>query len=820
MKKIISFSVLFILLCSFSIVIQNHFTELVSEKLEQYSTTNSPEKIYVHTDKPYYALDETIWFTSYLVDGITHEKSKKSWVIYVELIDEKDSLVSKKKLFTNNIAAAGDFKIEKNWKSGKYLLRAYTNYMRNKSADFFFKKEINIWSADKADSLELSLVKPSGPDLSFQQIKPDLQFFPEGGDLVENLRSKVVIKVKGVGLKDITFSGKILNAQNDIISNFGTSKFGLGVFSISPQPEKTYYAKLEVNGVEYKYPLPKALPQGHTLGVINAGNHIIVNVKSNETMALSNTYLVVHQRGKQILNKFEPEPKDSYTLKIPVDNLKDGVVHLTLFDATGNPVCERLVFIANDNNKGIIEIKKDKGVLGTRKRQTIQITTKDQNGAVLPSHLSMSVRDLNAFPYNRFHKNIKTYLLLNSDLRGDIENPGYFFDEIDSKKRYLLDLTMLTNGWRRFTWKDLLYNKDTNSFDAEKGIYISGRTKRLKKPYGPVSAPTRLTFYGENIIQEPVKKSNISGEFKFGPFIFFDSIQTIVESRLTDFKSEREADRNILILIDQNEEQPKVNHNRVTKNNIASNLQLENYIKVTKYIQQLNFELDQQRQQLEEVTIIAKKKEDYEKREEDMNNQTDYGFPSNRLDLETDFIDYGQTVFDLLATVPGVSVFNDSIYIRGGTGSPLVLLDKFEVDMDFLSSLQASEISFIDVLKGADAALYPNSGNGVIAIYSKTGNTSFSRNIKRKPGIIDFPAKGFYTAKKFYAPDHLSGFEEATKPDIRTTLHWEPKITINNEGGQDISFFTSDSKSDYLIEIEGVSQSGIPLHAVSTFNVD
>ena len=184
MKKIIAFSILCILLCSFSFVFQNHFKELVNEKLEEYSTTNAPEKIYVHTDKPYYSLNETIWFTSYLVDGITHEKSDKSWVIHVELFDEKDSLVSKKKLFTNTISAAGDFKIDKTWKSGKYLLRAYTNYMRNNSADYFFKKEINIWSTDTADSLKLALLKPEGTKTSpsFQQTRPDLQFFPEGGD--------------------------------------------------------------------------------------------------------------------------------------------------------------------------------------------------------------------------------------------------------------------------------------------------------------------------------------------------------------------------------------------------------------------------------------------------------------------------------------------------------------------------------------------------------------------------------------------------------------------------------------------------------------
>lgn len=824
MKKNIALFVLLILFCSFSIFNKNYFAELVEEKLEEYSTSFAPEKIYLHTDKPFYAIDETIWYTSYLVNGITHEKAEKSWVIHVELFDEQDSIVSKKRLFTNLYSVAGDIKIDKNWKPGKYVLRAYTNYMRNNSPDYFFKKEINIWDVDKLDSLTTNSGKDSEitDNKTFKQIKPDLHFYPEGGHLVENVRGKVAIKIKNVGLNNASFSGVIVNDKDEVVSDFQTSEFGLSIFTLSPKPSANYFAKLEVNGVAYKYELPKALQNGFSLGALNTGNSIIVNVNSNTPTGLLNTYLVAHQRGKLVLGKFQSEQTNNYTFKIPTATLKDGVMHLTLFDTTGNPVNERLVFVSNKNEKGFLEIKKAKEVVGNRKEQTISITAKDNNGNVLPSFLSMSIRDLNAFPYNRFDRNIKTYLLLNSDLRGEIESPGYFFDgEFTKKKQYLLDLVMLTNGWRRFTWQDLLFEKKKTPYSPEKGIYISGKTQRLKKPYGPIPAATRLTFYGENnISQEPTIKTDITGRFSFGPFIFFDSIQTIVESRITDFKSKDDKDRELLILVDQNEnDSPELNRTSIKETMLSKELQLENYSKVTKYIRELNEELDQKIQKLDEVTVIANLEEAVDERQEQMNNSTDYGYPTNRLDLETDYIESGQTIFDLLNTIPGVTAFNDSITIRQGTGTPLILLDKFPVEIEFLQSIMAAEVSFVDVLKGADAAFYPRGGNGVIAIYTKTGYSNIYRNVKRKPGIIDFAAEGFYTAKEFYAPDHASGFDAVT-PDIRTTLHWEPKIVIDSELGKDISFFTCDSDSDYLIEVQGISKSGIPLYSTTTFSVD
>ena len=820
MKKVLSFCALCLILTSFVVFNKNNFTDLVQEKLQNYNTQEWPEKVYVHTDKPYYSLDEKIWFTAYLVNGITHTISTKSSVLYVELINDKDSILDKKKLFINDISAAGDFKIGKDWKEGNYLLRGLTNYMRNSDPDYFFQKEITIWGLDEKEELASLENADSSQEATISE-KPNLNFYPEGGYLVENVTNKVAIKIKNDIYNKINLSGNITDNDNNVVSQFSTIDFGLGLFMLTPEPNKTYYANLEVNSSEYKYLLPKALPLGYAISVFNRGDQFLIDVKSTMAKGLAGTYLVAHQRGEILFNKLETEDKNNYYLKLPVNELRDGVTHLTLFNPEGNPVCERLVFVENPKNKAAIEIKKDKDVLGTREKISLNLNVKDSDGNNLPSHLSMSVRDLNTFPYNNRSENIKTWLLLNSDLRGEVKDPGYFFEkDADFKSRYLLDLVMMTNGWRRFTWESLLYGKKKlNKFPVEKGITISGTTKFLKSPYTATPAATRLTFLGKPISQEPIQKSDSHGKFSFGPFIFFDSIQTLVESRLTDFKSIEENDRNVLILMDQEKPSPTVTRNIVLKSNKSIESQIANFLKISKYISDVNFEYEQQRQKLEEITIIARKKAEESERKKEMNSRTRYGFPSNRLDVESDISLSSQTVLDLLRRFPGVNVFGNSVSIRGG-GNPKVLLDNFEVDVDFLTYLTANDVSFIDVLKGPASALFSNAGNGVIAIYSKTGNSRFTRNVKRKPGIINFAAEGFYTAREFYSRDPINGFDEDIKADIRTTLHWEPKIKIT-EGhkSKEISFFTCDIKSDYIIEVEGISDSGIPLHQISTFSV-
>lgn len=819
MIKKISF--LFLILSLVSFVFITNFSELVMKKLENYEK-EYPEKVYVQTDKPYYVTGDDIWFTSYLVNGITHTKSDKSRVIYVELINEQDSIVSKKRLYTDDITAAGDFKIEKNWKPGNYILRAYTNYMRNESTNYFFKKEIPIWNINSKDSLiRINNTKNKLSQNTTGNTKLEIDFYPESGYLVYGINSILAIKTTDNLGRNISINGIINDSDDNFVTTFQTFQFGVGKTYFVPEKGKTYYASVTINNEELKFKLPKILDTGYNLQINNLGENLALKVTTNLPIGLKDTYLIAHQRGKLIFKKQEPNPVESYQIKLSNQDIEDGITTFVLFDNNGNAVCERLVYINNPKNDIQVNFQIENKNPKIREKVTVQIDLKDKNNQPIYGNLSVAITDLDAIEHSSNHENIKTYLLLNSDLRGKIESPGYFFEkENEAKRKYLLDLMMLTHGWRRFIWNDILYNNNPKTvvFTPEKGIYINGRTTNLKGAKKQFSAATRLSFIDKMPFQEN-KQSNNDGTFNYGPYIFNDTLPTIIEARVKDFKSDHLKDNRFvsIFLNDNSYNAPKINRDVLLKSNPID------VIKITSFFQQaqkrslLFDEVDKSYQLLDEVVIKANKVSEEEKRDEELNSRSLHGSASNRIDMK----DYENQTYlnlmDLLSMVPGVMASNGGISIRN-QGTPLILLDGMQMELEDIQFLTAFDIEFIDVLKGAEAAIYPNSGNGVIAIYLKMGGSSKNRNVPRKPGVINFKALGFNSPREFYAPNYSNNLYESYKQDIRTTLHWIPKIEIIPTANKhEFSFFTSDSKSKYAIKIEGITNTGIPIYYLTTF---
>ena len=342
-KIIISCSIISL----FSFITVTHFQDLVLEKLTAY-TENYPEKVYVKTDKPYYTLGDDIWYATYLVNGITHKKSEKSKIIYVELINDKDSIVALKELYTNNVSVAGDFKINKNWKPGIYMLRAYTNYMRNNNPDYFFKKEIPVWdlkeeaiSNQNPTIIENHNAAPKETTIT----RPDLNFYPEGGYLINGIQSKVAIKVKDDYYKEANITGVIKDSDHKTISAFKIFEFGLGALTFTPEANKTYYASIICNGKTENYELPKALPKGFSLNLLNHGNEIVLKAAATNKIGLKNAFIVAHHRGEVIFQKLIEKNTNKFTVKFNTENFSSGVTNLTLFNNNGKPVCERLVLL-------------------------------------------------------------------------------------------------------------------------------------------------------------------------------------------------------------------------------------------------------------------------------------------------------------------------------------------------------------------------------------------------------------------------------------------------------------------------------------------
>ena len=828
MKKfllLISISLLFL---SFSFD-SSGLKTLILNRLNEYTTDKYPEKIYIQTDRPYYTAGEDIWFNTYLVNGVTHRKSEKSKVIYVELINEKNEVIMDRKLFTESISVNGDFKLPIDLPEGTYLLRAFTNYMRNQPRDYFFKKEIPIFAINS----EIPSPSDNKNSESIENLElPDIGFFPEGGYLVNGINNKVAIKIKDATLSATPVIGIIEDNDGNKVADFKTFEFGLGSFYLNPELGKEYRAVISSGSENILYPLPIALAEGYVMNTSLTDDELIINITTNKNESLKNILLIGQQRGLPAFDYTQEKEINNVLVKIPIVDLVEGVLDIVLFNESKKPVVERLVYIKKAESISVSVKKTNGSSTHLRDRVNMEIEIRDNSGKLVPCIFSLSVTDAGLIKPNSNAENIKTYLLLNSDLRGSIKSPNYFFTAGDTlKKNQLLDLIMLTHGWSRFTWQEFLENSVRQEFKPEDGIYISGNTINAKSPFQNKFSETKLTFRKKGFYQETDNTNNI-GHFSYGPFVFHDTIDVFIQAG-SGLTSENPNYSDTNIKLDPPFQRPTIIPERVIN---PFNLQqeignIENYQKKTRNNIFRDFEFDNERELLDEVKLKGKAKTQEEIAENKREKRTRSFSPSHRIVVD----DMGQqgadNFMDLIQNIPGIRVGRLYDPSNPGTSQDIIVtlrglnpafyVDNIEVDISYAKSIHQADIDFIDILNtGHASAAYSLKAQGIIAIYTKQGSGNKRKVTDKKLGSINFKLDGFYTEREFYAPDYSLVDRNRDREDRRTTLYWKPNIISNGYKNAEVTFYTSDDKGRFQMEIEGITNTGIPIHTTAFFEVE
>jgi hypothetical protein len=830
-------SIIFTCFCfSFNLALaqENQVFDDIVGKITTYNELKSPEKTYITTDKDFYTNGETIWYKVFLLKGSNHTATDKSNVVYIELTNDKDSVVAQQKLFNKESGVHGNIDIAETLEKGNYILHAYTKYMLNEKQPILHSKKIII-QAPKIDAPALNLAETNTSKLNRNNInveKPNITFFPEGGNLVSGIASILGIKITDNKGNGIALKGKIFDDNNNLVSVFKSHEFGLGKAVFTPKVNRKYFAKITVNNKTETYPLPNASQTGYVLRVRNLGESLELDVTTNLTEGLKETMLVGHIRGRVFFKHVEKNSDSIFSVKLLTKELEDGVAHFTLFTGKGEPVCERLVFIENTENDVVLTAKLDSNVYDQREKVLIKLDLKNKNGLPLKGNLTTSViTDTNSS--NSTGGEIKSWLLLNSDVGGTVPDANYFFKENNAERKYLLDALMLTHGWRRFVWKDLLNKKvsKTLAFQPEKGIMIEGKTTSFKNEYKSKQSLVSISFLGENLSQQK-KITNPQGNFSFGPFSFNDSTNILLQAKPIK-KVDKNGDDEFSIYINDNISALSLNTKRVFSHKTTKINFPEKYLKQAYKSKVEKFKYDPKTIKLENVSVEAKKKKTHKELvNEEIQEFTRYKVPDSR--IFTDSLSAGASLsaFDLLAFLPGVQVVgvfpnqrpviprNIGLSILGST-EPLILLDGVPVDSEFVSRMRANEVMFVDILLGTSTTLYGLRGaTGVIAFYS---NRQLKVNLSAEqeyPNILDFKVGGFTKVREFYSPNYAIPSPKHIQADYRTTLHWEPNTTITDSNSANISFFTGDFTGKYLVKVEGVTLDGRPVSTIETFMVD
>lgn len=814
--RFISLAVLLnaILLSAFQLNDDEFIKRLIAQ-FQQYNQQRPTEKVYLHIDRDSYLSGETIWMKGYLFSGNVHVADTASRVLYIDLIDPAARRVALRlQLRATASYAAGQLSLPDSLPTGTYQLRAYTNYMRNFPDEYFFTKTVNIVRPNAAEN------RTSQKDLS-SSTRPDVQFLPEGGQLVEGLEGRVAFKAVEGGSspragRSRPVEGFILDNKKDTVVGFTSQQLGMGYFTFKPEAGQTYTAFVRLDGgTTVSYALPGIQAQGVVMQVDNLTNKesIRVYLRHNKTLtdAAVNMTLVAQTRGQVVQVAKVPLTKKMAVVQLPKAEFPEGIAQLTLFDETNKPVCERLVFI--DKNEQLnVALTASKASYKNREKVELTITTTNALGKPVPANLSLAATDAQLAPEADSNgATITSHLLLSSDLPGVIEQPASYFDPANKNRLPQLDLLLMTQGWRRFVWSDVLAGTvPAMKYPLEQGLSLTGRVVRSNQKN--IGGKVNLTFF---LIKRDSSRSILMGETdEAGYYAAYDLDLTDTTTVLIQ-GTKGKANRDLAITLDQLLA-PTVTITRVPYNPLEFRRdELAEFIKRTNE----NLEIERQLRRngevlLQSVTVKAKKYQEPDGRKI-------YGTADATVKFDQNNTAGRLTILDVIqGRVAGVQVtgsgFNARVQIRGaanfgGAIEPLFVLDGMPVDLQTVTSISVQDVDQVDILKGASAAIYGSrAAGGVIAILTKRGAPDYDYGKQAAPGTLIAKLPGYAPVREFYAPRYDVKKPEHIRPDYRTTLFWAPMIQTNAEGKATVSFFTSDAKTNVRLRAEGATVDGMP----------
>lgn len=772
----------------------------------------SIEKIYIHTDRSSYIVGESLWYKAYSVYAYNNILFNKSNVLYVELISPDSKIISRNKTRLENGLAHGDFKLSDSIgiKSGVYQLRAYTNWSRNFGEDFIFKKEIEILDVFKnttVASQENLLERKNVDEKSKNSFK--VQFFPEGGSLLENVSSIVAFKATDLNGNPIKVQGKIFNSNGDVISLTYSVHDGMGKFMLKPTKGMQYYAEMtSINNDKIKVDLPKANQQGYLLSVRKIKEKEVVTIKTNNQTLLErpseNLTLNCTLKGVSYFKGTQPLNTNVLSFELATTNFPEGIFQLTLYDADFKPQSERLKFIHKSDTLQV-KITTEKKIYKPKEKVTINLSSKSKTGNIVPASYSISSIDLNGLDDSKdFGTNISSYFLMESDIRGKVYNPSYYFDGSNSNRLAHLDLLLLTQGWRDFIWKKMPDFKDNIAYNAEKGIKISGIVKSLFGDKNKENYMVNLMLVKNGKTNILNSETDSLGRFEFKDMVFNGDAMMMVNS-----SNEKGKSRGRLVLDSLSIPIP-VKFKKDSLHKIIK--KSTNTLKENIYNKYIKFGVTPENI-LNEIEVTAEKKEEIPS----LYGTADRSYTVNEKTQRF------SSIFQLIQfTISGITALGGKISFNRFSDAPYILVDGSEWSQGELATIQPDDVAKIEAITGAGVSMFGTRGsNGVLIIYTKEGKVN--KESKKVFHSIAKKIEGFYDARVFYVDDSE---EEETDPElnsknaIRNTLYWNPYFHPNEKGFSTVSYLNSEVETKVKIKLEGITINGIPVVAKTYYTTE
>lgn len=769
------------------------------------------QKLYLHTDREFYFSGDTLWFSAYLVDGYNHNPVSDACNLYVELISPAGETIMQENFFTQYGLGSGYIHLSgTEVPEGKFLLRAYTDYLKNFGLEAFFTKTVHVSSVKS--SLELQAMD----SLTRLSQGLDLQFMPEGGFLIAGEINCVAFRAVASNGKGKEISGKLLDENGSVILTFSSMYRGAGKFYFQPEPDKKY--TVVVDGYpKAAFTLPEARASGAKLMLVSyVGDQLKMVAVEKKPARHQTYYLVCMHRGEGLFFLEIDSRKMNTILKLDASKLKSGINRMVLLDSNLKPVSERLIF---NNNQAVETLSIDLNQSAFSTRDDVQVRIGQKSGDQELVFLSMAVVDENYVNASGVSQNILSWLLLDSELSGTIESPAdYFFSDEDMKADAKLDLLMVSQGWHNYVWNGLDEKTPEFIFQPQLGFNFTGEVLRTfgKKPLSE-GVVTFVLFQQDTITALMDQPLDETGKFTFSNLLFYDSAHVFIQARNKNNKNtvQFKLDQTANLL-------PKLNPDLLKPLFAHSAIPMAVYRQ--RYLNELRlkeFYPDKDTKMIGEVEVKGKKPVERIKtgtiRKNDGAYMLDWAQTSGSGDI-LNFLRYKVSGVHPIVNSDGLP--SVSLVAGGLGGEPAFMVDGFKaVTADEIQTYPIEIFESIEIITPPMSNIYgPEAYNGAVVLTIKSGASMTTPNRPLMGGMVD-RIKGYSAYREFYSPVYTEENLSSTVPDFRNTLYWNPWITLDSESTE-VTFYSADNLSRYRIFVEGISKNGKIFLGTGAFEVN
>lgn len=712
-----------------------------------------------------------------------------------------------------------------------------TNHMTYTDKDGLFRFSFKP-SNNNSDCIRL-YIKANGRKLNRKIQLPSFEddfsvkFMPEGGNLIAGIEQVVAFKAVGVDGRSVKVKGVVSTKTGEEVCSIASIHDGMGKFTLKATANESYVATLSSEeGVSRTFTLPTVKPTGCVITLTpDLNNKVLLKVLTTADYPIAGLSAVVQSRG--VVDYVVTDL--SHPMRISLDKLRSGVAQISIIDKTSQKVvAQRLFFVRGAVAEATVtpSVKK----FSPRELVNLDFAIKNSAGEPVKGDFVVSVTDAELLKKDKSIDNIFSYMLLSSDLKGNIENPTYYFEADDTLHNEHLDLVMLTHGWRRYNIDNIIAGKKlvlNNQFEAGHTISgnvmaVTGKTRdvsviifRNKGEYlgvYPLNSSHRFVIKGMDspdtaiyllqALNRSGKSSNM--RIKVNPYIYPKTPiiarevlskkkgPSLTEEYMMRSKQSYFADGGMPII---DIEAVEIVANRTQTYDYSSSLNDFNTVSGDMSRFTSIFDVLQRFRQLEVVGNGVYVR------------QSGIGGGANAVDASVDSSSDGTSTSDNTSDndeIPDTpTVVGDSELDKLERLAPTLYINGQEMDIALLDAYPMEEVisvSYLDRFEAMGSGIFAN--NGVIILHVKDINAREKFLIKSMAEVI---VPGYATPIEFYAPDY-SVNNDASKKDTRTTIAWVPSLQSNSLGDASMSFWTADRQSDYRVIIEGITSEGELLH--------